>query len=197
MSMRILSSHPYGGIKSSALLYAMGSKYEDIRRFLGYWADHRAVLRLRLVDRAAGAVVFKVALKSEVAWVTKAILDNNGYFSTSIPVAGGIENWRVFIEDENKTTLLSQLDKVGALRVDQISRLKLSTDGRLAMPSPVSNLTSRQLRVLRVAVDGGYFESPRRIDSRELAKKIGIAQSTFLEHLRKAETKILRQALAQ
>jgi len=52
----------------------------------------------------------------------------------------------------------------------------------------------QQLRVLREAMESGYFDSPRKIYSRELAKKIGIGQSTFLEHLRKAQTNILRQA---
>lgn len=107
-----------------------------------------------------------------------------------------METWRVFIEEENKTALFSQLDRVGALKVDQINKLELDKSGRLTASSPLSNLTQKQSEILKQAMQCGYFDSPRRVDSRELAKRIGIAQSTLLEHLRKAQTKILRQALA-
>ncbi len=197
MSLRILGSQSHGGIKASALLSAVASKNDDLEGFLGYWRDHRAVTRVRLVDRTDGGVMFRVDLKSNVGWVTKAILDNNGFFPPSLPVAAGIESWRVFIEEENKTSLLSTLDRAGALHVDQVHQLKLGLDGRLVVPSSLSALTSRQLWVLRGAMECGYFEFPRRVGSREVSKKIGIAQSTFLEHLRKAQSRILRRALAE
>lgn len=52
-------------------------------------------------------------------------------------------------------------------------------------------LTSRQLEVMRCAKDWGYYDSPRKITSEELAKKIGCSKSTLLEHLKNAENKIV------
>jgi predicted DNA binding protein len=196
VSMRILSSHPYGANMASVLQYASARRGEDLRGFLDYWRAHSAVTNMSVVDRAPGGAMFKVGLKSNIGWVTKAVLDSNGFFLTSIPVAGGMEAWSVFIEEENKTALFSQLDKVGTVKVNQISRLELDRDGGPTSLAPLSNLTPKQSEVLKGALEFGYFDSPRRVDSRELAKRLGIAQSTLLEHLRKAQTKILRQVLA-
>ena len=194
--MRILSSNPYGSNKASVLQTATAPREEDLLKFLDYWRGHKAVIAFREVDRTPAGVVFKVALKSNVGWVTKTILDNNAFFSTPIPVAEGIERWSVFIEDANKTSLFSQLDKVGVVSINQISALEFGRDGTIPSLSLTSHLSPRQLIVLKAAVKGGYFDCPRRVDSRELAKQIGIAQSTLLEHLRKAQMKILREVLA-
>ena len=59
----------------------------------------------------------------------------------------------------------------------------------------VSPLTDRQREVLEVALDSGYFEWPRTTDSETLAQELGISRATFLEHLRKAEHKLLTDAL--
>lgn len=52
-------------------------------------------------------------------------------------------------------------------------------------------LTSRQLEVMRCAKDWGYYNSPRKITSKELAEKMGCSKSTLLEHLKNAENKIV------
>lgn len=61
--------------------------------------------------------------------------------------------------------------------------------------SEPTQLTSRQREVIEAALDAGYFEWPRRTSSDELAEQLGISRATCLEHLRKAEETILRQAL--
>ena len=56
-------------------------------------------------------------------------------------------------------------------------------------------LTTRQREVVEHALDVGYFEWPRRTSSEELAADLGVTRATCLEHLRKAEEKLLRHAL--
>lgn len=58
-----------------------------------------------------------------------------------------------------------------------------------------SDLTERQRKVVQQALDSGYFDWPRETDSEELAAELDISRATFLEHLRKAEEKLLRDAL--
>lgn len=56
-------------------------------------------------------------------------------------------------------------------------------------------LTDRQHEVVEYALESGYFEWPREITSEELAAELDISRATLLEHLRKAESKLLTDAL--
>ena len=52
-------------------------------------------------------------------------------------------------------------------------------------------VTDRQLAALRLALDSGYYEQPRKASVSELAERTSVARSTYEEHLRKAENKVL------
>jgi DNA-binding CsgD family transcriptional regulator len=56
-------------------------------------------------------------------------------------------------------------------------------------------LTERQLEVLETAYQMGYFERPKTANATEIADELGIAQSTFTEHLMAAQRKLLDDAL--
>ncbi|MFP8952126.1 bacterio-opsin activator domain-containing protein [Natrialbaceae archaeon A-arb3/5] len=56
-----------------------------------------------------------------------------------------------------------------------------------------SNLTDRQLLALRKAYFADYFEWPRAVSGEELADSMGISRSTFHEHLRAAQQKLLNE----
>lgn len=59
-----------------------------------------------------------------------------------------------------------------------------------------SRLTDRQLEVLTLAYERGYFERPRRANATELAAELGIDPSTFGQHLAAAQSKLLRDVLS-
>lgn len=67
-----------------------------------------------------------------------------------------------------------------------------------SMLAPVDQLfesvTDRQLAALRLALDEGYYEQPRQTSLRDLAAQTSVARSTYEEHLRKAENKLLTNA---
>lgn len=52
-------------------------------------------------------------------------------------------------------------------------------------------LTDRQREVLMTAYLSGYFEQPRETDSTDLADRLDISQSTFSQHLRTAQRKVI------
>jgi CheY-like chemotaxis protein len=60
----------------------------------------------------------------------------------------------------------------------------------------LTELTDRQLAALRTAYAEGYFETPRRRSAEEIADSLSIAGSTFLQHLRAAERKLLSSVLS-
>lgn len=56
-------------------------------------------------------------------------------------------------------------------------------------------LTDRQKETVMAAYLHGYYDYPKRISSEDLSKRLGISKGTLMEHLRKAEGRMLREIL--
>ena len=54
-----------------------------------------------------------------------------------------------------------------------------------------SNLTEKQIDALLVAYNQGYYRLPRNTDIQAIARKRRVPRTTFQEHLKKAENKLL------
>ena len=71
------------------------------------------------------------------------------------------------------------------LRVLTVSSLKPKADSDLA------RLTGKQRKALLLAFALGYYDVPRKISSYELARRLNVKNSTLVEHLRKAQRRLL------
>lgn len=58
-------------------------------------------------------------------------------------------------------------------------------------------LTKKQKEILIQAYDNGYFDHPRKVNAEQLAKKIGIHKTTLLDHLHKAEKRLIRNIIGE
>ena len=56
-------------------------------------------------------------------------------------------------------------------------------------------LTEKQREVLELAVSRGYYEDGKEVTLKQLADEIGIARSTTGEHLKRAESEVLKRAV--
>jgi hypothetical protein len=87
--------------------------------------------------------------------------------------------------------MLSRLERSGMpLRIVSASEARFTPD------SLFMSLTASQRTTMAEAFSSGYFDVPRRTDSKALAKTLGISKSTLSEHIRKAEKHLLAQILA-
>jgi len=63
-------------------------------------------------------------------------------------------------------------------------------------PKLMPNLTAKQKRAIELAIQEGYYKSPRKTDLRKLAKLMGVSLATFQQHLRASEEKLMPNILS-
>ncbi|MBI3334087.1 helix-turn-helix domain-containing protein [Candidatus Pacearchaeota archaeon] len=69
--------------------------------------------------------------------------------------------------------------------------LKKSDLKEIYFPKVVPELPEKQRQAFRLALKHGYYRWPREADLGKLAQEAGVSVSTFQEHLRKAEARLL------
>ncbi len=92
---------------------------------------------------------------------------------------------------EPLSEVIDRLESLGAsVSLDRLTR---TGDGDRSDPIVVdrATLTDRQREVLRTAHRMGYFSYPREASAAEVADAIGIARSTFSEHLAAAHQQVI------
>ncbi|UHQ95072.1 helix-turn-helix domain-containing protein [Haloterrigena alkaliphila] len=103
----------------------------------------------------------------------------------------------VFADRRVYTVLFFRREDLRAM-IDDFNQIGTVTLGKLTeFEESKSMLTDRQLEVVTCALEEGYFEWPRGISSEELADELGINRTTALEHLRKAQSKLLTSAIKE
>ena len=119
----------------------------------------------------------------------------NNFLQMPPPVFfGGWEYHRLVGFDDNDVRgLMKGLDKVGKTEILRKGNTDGTTDKAflLSLGSLFGNLTEKQMKALLAAVQGGYYEIPKRITADDLAIKLGQPRSTLEEHIRKAESKVV------
>lgn len=73
----------------------------------------------------------------------------------------------------------------------KILKLQNEKINEIYFPQVMPFLTKGQKRALEIATQRGYYDYPRNVELIDMAKEAGISLSTFREHLRKAEKKIM------
>ncbi len=134
------------------------------------------------------AVLAKSADRAEViTWAEQgSIIDNiirkNCVFIGPTVVKDGVENWHIMAptreELQEVVAALGQCADIAYIR---------NSEGA----EPDVGLTERQMATLRTAVEMGYFDTPRRASIKDVARRLNVSASTAVEHLRKAEKKVL------
>jgi hypothetical protein len=74
-------------------------------------------------------------------------------------------------------------------------KLLLLTNARFPPNSPLGCLTEKQRKVIETAFNLGYYDTPKKIESKELARRLNIREPTLVRHRRKAERRLLAEVL--
>jgi predicted DNA binding protein len=108
---------------------------------------------------------------------------------------GGTETYRFVApskpELKRLVARLRELGNVGLLSVSGRGRLGVVRDVPSAAIHFFEGLTDRQARCLVAAYEGGLLDVPARSRWGDVARREGLSRSTFGEHLRKAQLRLL------
>lgn len=84
---------------------------------------------------------------------------------------------------------------------DRVRVEELSQDHEASTADPVivdrDQLTDRQREIIETAHEMGYFDYPKGANATDVAEELGVARSTFTEHLAAAQTKLLNAILKE
>jgi predicted DNA binding protein len=109
---------------------------------------------------------------------------------------GGLEYCRVLAFTKGALDdAMTNLSKISKLEVESRSvTLRVSAKGAITVPVDefLGTLTKKQLAAFIAAMQMGYYGMPKAATIDEIAAKQGMKRSTYEEHLRKAELKILQ-----
>ncbi|MFN4046130.1 MAG: helix-turn-helix domain-containing protein [Acidilobaceae archaeon] len=96
--------------------------------------------------------------------------------------------------DDNGNTVYRALMPSGIAASRLMSRLKvkgLESEILERNSMLVSKLTLRQVQILTIAYERGFFDFPKKVNLEELSKTLGVKPSTLDEILRKAVKKLV------
>ena len=108
----------------------------------------------------------------------------------------GWEHYRtVVLDGTNISKMFSKLARQGEVEVTmkkQMSHIQLRESLMIPVDEVLSGLTQRQGEALLSAIDNGYYKIPRKTTLEHIAKNAKVSRTTFEEHARKAEIKLMK-----
>ena len=111
----------------------------------------------------------------------------------------GYEWYRVLaFAHSDLTGLFGALSRWGDVEVvakERLSERSARDATTVSMRSLLGGLTQKQADALLVALSAGYYDSPRKTRTSDIAKLVRSPRTTYETHLRKAEGKVLRALL--
>ncbi len=143
---------------------------------------------------APGNVVREFFLEYDPAdMVCPTLLEHGFVHSAPVRIEDGREEWQVCFVGE-RTEIRESLDAVQSDSGAEVTVESMSSTGyagETAREHRLDTLTTTQREVYEHAREAGYYEWPREASTRELAADLDVSKTTLLEHLRKAESKLL------
>lgn len=124
-----------------------------------------------------------------------SLADQKAYVVPPIRWQRGEAMVTLILEDgTDPRTILDQFPEARLVSMRQPSG-RLGDRGALSSPLFLPKLTEKQARALLAAFDAGYYEFPRNITTQDVSLSLGIARSTFEQHLNRAEHHVIQAML--
>lgn len=167
--------------------YFQSSDEKQKKKFID---DLKADRRISNLEVSGDIFTYEISLGKEVEHVMLYHSKNIIFVKPTINHFDGHEYWEVasWKRDELENFIKSLK---GHMDICEILKMENSPLTDVYFPNVMPKLSPHQKTALEVAYRNGYYSYPRKINLKQLAKIAKIGISTFQEHLRKAELKLL------
>jgi len=142
-------------------------------------------------------VITKTCRDSHIKPSISGVVEKNSCLEIPpVVYSGGWETHKTIgFREVDFTNLFKGLERLGPVEVlnKRVYQEKSMIDTfAVSLGSVFQDLTARQLDAIATALESGYYQVPKKISTEQLALKHKVPRTTFEEHLRKAESKVLR-----
>ena len=155
---------------------------KDRERFCKALKKDRRTLSLEvkgsfLISRIKQALENRYVFQQGVIFVKPAIVTKEGEYLFELGA------W-----EKERLTSIIKVYKPWKVKLHWMKQKKIAN---VQIMSVQPDLTGQQRKCLQVAIDNSYYDYPRKIDLKTLAKIAGLSYSTYQYHLRVAEKKVM------
>lgn len=193
---------PFKKIKSLELLYFLRQdskefaaisqvEFKDSNSTIDDLLEGHYLVEAQVLERQRnGSYIIFIRSGPRLSLILSSIGIQSGYLFPPLGMGDGKIKFSFLGNEQQVKAFLEGIDTVGVHY-----KILLLSDLNFSPISPLNQLTEKQRDVLITAYRSGYYDIPRRINSEELGKKLGVGDATIVEHLRKAEQRIIRQII--
>lgn len=159
----------------------------DVDKFLKDLKRDKRIIDLEVskntvffVEKRKKAEIPSSHYNPKMFWVKPIFVDREGF-----------EYWEMASwKKEILMKFISDLKKEKGIKtiIEKFQNIKLDT---IYFPKIMPRLSDKQREAYQLAVENRYYAFPHKVDLKDLAKIMKVTVSTFQEHLRRAEEKIM------
>ncbi len=156
-------------------------RVEDIKKYILRRRNYLSARR-DTVDTPADKGKIIGAITTTRCDICRILTDADAFLISAESKGEGKVEWTLILSD--KSVLKDIFDRLEgkSVKADLIKLTKIDDK---------ETLTDRQDKITHVAFERGYFDYPKRISLRELARMFDVSPSTLSEILRKGQRKIV------
>lgn len=165
-------------------------KEKKVKEFIADLKKDPAVVS---AESSQGVVFFSCKCKRKGRMPAQQYLKKVFYLKPVVVDEKGYEHWEVATWSRKNLNefmhhIKRETQSLDTFKIIKIVKTKLK---EIYFPQVFPSITDAQKKALELAVQEGYYNYPRGIELRALAQHMRISLSTYREHLRKAEKKML------
>ncbi|QGA55284.1 bacterio-opsin activator [Sulfolobus sp. E5-1-F] len=171
------------------VIYAKDKElYKQIIKMLG---RNATTIDFRIVNEyknKSGIRAIYASIESLRGRIAERLLRDCRIFSMSETIYEGMERWSIIADSENFIKIIPEVKEL-------TYEFKIIEESSNPFLSVKEELTPRELSILKLALDKGYFETPKRIGLEELANELGVSKPAIMQVLRKAISKLVEKSI--